>query len=524
MIQLQVFLSILVISLIIMKPIKIEFINHLVNKFDKYNIFFFILITLIILFLRLYNLTSIPKGINIDEAGLIYDTMSISKDGVDRYGISYPIYLNNYGQGMSVLYLYLNMLFSFSKVTLFKTRFIIASLSVLMAIISYFIVRMEYEKKYALLAYFLIATLPYFVMASRWALDCNLMIIFTTFTLFLFLKSIQKDSAIYYLLTGILFGITLYSYALAYLILPIFISISIIYLFIYKKISFKNIFVMLLPIIIFAIPLLLFIAVNNNLLSEFKLFGVFSISKIIEYRSSEISLNNISTNINVFKIYLLGLQWDFSVIRQFTTIYYFSIPLILYGVYKSILKIKKGYSQDSIMLIYLFSAIMVTLVIENPNISKSNFVYFSLIYFLISGLSNLNKKNNLTILIVISYILLSFVFTNYYFRVYANFNLTFFENDIYEVIDYLEENNEKGPIFIDMGNNYMAQIPIMISLNSSYKEHNYSEIENYDLYLNTSINYAYYLFRSDKYEDLKIKLRYDGYKVKDISGFEVYYK
>ena len=48
---------------------------------------------------RTIGLGKIPIGINVDEAGTMYDAYTIANYGTDRFGNAYPVYFINYGGG-----------------------------------------------------------------------------------------------------------------------------------------------------------------------------------------------------------------------------------------------------------------------------------------------------------------------------------------------------------------------------------------------------------------------------------------
>ena len=76
------------------------------EKVDKYII---ILVTVMLfgIITRVVGLGQIPIGINVDEAGTMYDAYAIANYGTDRFGNIYPVYMINYGGGQSALYTYL---------------------------------------------------------------------------------------------------------------------------------------------------------------------------------------------------------------------------------------------------------------------------------------------------------------------------------------------------------------------------------------------------------------------------------
>ena len=64
----------------------------------------------IAVFMRLYHIETVPYGVHIDEAGMGYDAWCMANYGVDRFQMSYPVYLTNFGGGQSSLYAFLCML------------------------------------------------------------------------------------------------------------------------------------------------------------------------------------------------------------------------------------------------------------------------------------------------------------------------------------------------------------------------------------------------------------------------------
>ena len=80
------------------------------KQIDKYTIIL-ILIMLIGIITRIIGLGKIPIGINVDEAGTMYDAYTIANYGTDRFGNTYPVYMINYGGGQSALYTYLASIF-----------------------------------------------------------------------------------------------------------------------------------------------------------------------------------------------------------------------------------------------------------------------------------------------------------------------------------------------------------------------------------------------------------------------------
>ena len=180
------------------------------------------LIFLLFLFTRLYRLSAVPRGIHVDEAGMAFDALCLAWQGTDRYGLAWPIYLTNYGGGQSALYAYLaaaaiRLLNHFSP-TVFRLPAVMGGLMAL--VFSMLTLRRSMGRKAALAGGLLTVICPYFLMASRWGLDCNLMLGFSAMSLWLLTEAALSGKKWLYALSGLSFGLHLYSYAIAFAVRP----------------------------------------------------------------------------------------------------------------------------------------------------------------------------------------------------------------------------------------------------------------------------------------------------------------
>ena len=63
------------------------------NFVKKYALAFAIIVTAVLaLVLRLIMIGDIPRGWNVDEAGIAYDAWCIAKYGVDRFRYPYQVF------------------------------------------------------------------------------------------------------------------------------------------------------------------------------------------------------------------------------------------------------------------------------------------------------------------------------------------------------------------------------------------------------------------------------------------------
>lgn len=263
------------------------------SKKLKLNIICIFLIMLLAIFLRAYKLEQIPDGVNVDEAGMAYDAFCLANFRVDRALNKLPVYFVNFGGGQSVLYGYITAIFikvfGFKLFSMRITAVIFNSIAILLC---YFMIKKHIGEKSALLVTLLLAINPWNIMSSRWGLDCNLLAPCLIISLFFLLKA-QKWYE--YVFAGIAIGITLYTYALSYAIIPIFLILLLGYMLYTKKITFKNIIILGIPIFIFALPLMLMILVNNGIINQIN--WIITIPKLPNYRGSEISLGNVIPNL-----------------------------------------------------------------------------------------------------------------------------------------------------------------------------------------------------------------------------------
>ena len=81
---------------------------------------------------------------------------------------------------------------------------------------------------------------------------------------------VKAKSKKMFLLSGVLFGITLYTYALSYIIIPIILLLLLGYKIYIKRIKISDIVVLFIPLIVLAIPLTLEILVNLGVINEIK--------------------------------------------------------------------------------------------------------------------------------------------------------------------------------------------------------------------------------------------------------------
>ncbi len=417
-------LVILAILLIILALFKKEKNNNVVFDFvNKHYKLCLMFVFILFLFSRLYLFGMVPNTMHIDEASLAYNAYSIVTDGVDRYTNLFPIYFMNFEGGQSALYTYLAALFiklfGYSVITVRLPALIFGFLTL---VFGYLLAKEVAGRKMGILVAFLITICPYFIQASRWGLDCNLMLGMFTMSSYLLLKAINSENKFKFLLAGCMFGLTFYSYALSYLLVPLCLLLVLIYLIYTKKINFKNFLCFVCPLIILALPLILNVLINMGLIGEIHT-RFFSIPKMRSDRVSEIGFSNLLENLFDLKNYLIGDGILFNAIPTYGPLYLFSVPFVLFGIFicfkKLIISLKEKYFCNySYILILFFSFVLGLLLIFNAKyLNKGNALFIVLVIFLAIGLAFCFKRLKYSFLILILYLIYFGSFLNNYFYV-----------------------------------------------------------------------------------------------------------
>lgn len=437
------------------------------NKLAKINlnVVCIIFIMLLAIYLRTYKIEQIPRGVNVDEAGMAYDAFCLANFRVDRALNKLPVYFVNFGGGQSVLYGYITAifikLFDFRLLSMRITAVIFNSIAILLC---YFMIKKHIGEKSALLVTFLLTINPWNMMSSRWGLDCNLFAPCLIISLFFLLKA-QKWYD--YILAGIAIGITLYTYALSYVIVPIFLILLLSYMLYPKRITFKNVILLGVPVFILAVPLMLMILVNNGIINQIN--WIITIPKLPKYRGSEISLGNVIPNLKSLYTIFVYDDLPFNSLPKYGTLYNFAIILAVFGfiieIYNFVKNIKnKKFTANSAILLLFIASFSFMMCISDLNISKSNSIYFPLIFFEYSCIhfiykmqnqkicKDLNIKNKVKILIcrfiliviAILYVINFVSFSKFYFTRYeiVYSQQQFFEKDLLQVLEQVNGRTE----------------------------------------------------------------------------------
>lgn len=216
---------------------------------NKNNILIFSLILLLAIFLRSYQITSLPPSLNWDEVSIGYNAYSIFKTGRDEWGQFLPLSFRAFGDYKLPLYIYLDVPFvailGLNEIAV-RLPSVIAGIGV---VVFTFLILKELTKSIylSLWGMFMSAILPWLVIFSRIALEANVALFLTTASFYLFLLSQRKKKLLP--LSAILLGLSTFSYNSSRVLILPFVILAAIFLF--KSSKIKEIFVTLVILLIF---------------------------------------------------------------------------------------------------------------------------------------------------------------------------------------------------------------------------------------------------------------------------------
>ena len=418
------FLTILLMVFVIYKAIdktpketkKYEEVKH------KWAIFIFIL--LLGACVRLIGLDKLPAGFNQDEASIAYDAYSLLENGYDRNGYVYPVYPVAWGGGHGPFYMYFSMIFmKLLGPTVFAFRLGNAILSVIALACAYFMLSKMFKTKYALIGMFVLAISPWNIMLSRWGLDANplpsLFLIATT----LLIYAIDKKSTWLYAVSAGMYSVSLYAYASAYIIVPLFLLFSIVYLLVKKKITVKQLIISGIVFVLIAIPLGTFWIINFLDLEEITT-KYFSIPKLSTLRSE--SAFNFSRGgigvwfesiIDYLELVILLKADDVmsNSIYEYGIYYMFAMILSVIGIVITTIKCKnKEFNYEYIVMCIFVAATIFTLMI-GVNINRIHIIYIPILFFILKTIEWIGERSSKLLTVVIVMFIITFgCFIRYY--------------------------------------------------------------------------------------------------------------
>ncbi len=407
--------------------------NKYINRFDKFfennqKLIMKIIFAVIMLSgiaARVWQFGTVPGDINQDEAFAGYEAYSLLNFGKDSSGYVFPVYMTTWGSGMNVLETMLMIpfiaIFGLKTWVIRIPQLLIACLTIW---VIYLIVKEIIDEKAALACMFLTAVAPWHIFMSRWALESNLAPGFLVFGLYFFIRGLKN--AKYFILSAVMYGLSLYCYATIWPFVPFILLLQLVYCIVYKKIKIcKETVISAVILLVFALPLVLFLMINKGYIDEIRL-PFMSIPKLVYMRDSEISFAHIPENFNnLCKIIFTqtdGLPWNST--AHSGLFYKCTLPFFFVGLFYYIKRIAAGikskeFHYDIFIIIQLLAGLILGVLIS-VNINRVNSLWLPVIIISATGIWYICRLLNMKLLIAafVIYSILFIRFENYYFTEY----------------------------------------------------------------------------------------------------------
>jgi len=435
-----------------------------IHKGPKYGINILV-IALMLLggILRIMFLGSVPGGMHQDEAFVAWNAFAMLKEGMDSAGHHFPVYMADWGDGHSALYVWLLMpVFALVKgnITPALCRIPQVFISIMTLWTTFCLLKRLKDFRTGLWGLFLLTICPWHIMMSRWGLDANLAPGFLIFGLYFFVRGIEQEK--FLPLSGFFYGLSLYSYAMVWPVVPFILLLQISYCIYHKKIRLNG-WCLLSALILFfmALPLLLFVLVNSQILPEIRLFFL-TIPKMEGYRGAEIVLcpeqmwKNLRNTLKILICQNTGSPYDF--LLPWGLFYDIGRIFIVIGAIALLVRLfnslgKKEFVSDYFLFAQLAGGVLCGILIT-AKMHQINCLYIPLVLCEAYGVQTILKilrKKTIVLehmaswgLITLYLICLS-LFQKDYYTIYRQTAGAYFGEGIEECVEYaLEQCEQKG--------------------------------------------------------------------------------
>lgn len=397
----------------------------------------FWLIMALAAFLRLYQFPNTPAGIWVDEATEGYDAYALLQHGTDRWGNPFPVYFPGWGSGQNALQAYLSIPFiKIFGLSVLSIRILPDLLGILAVYLLYLTVKKIYGTNTALLASLLLATLPWYVMASRWSLESNLLPFFFLLSVFTLIYCYDSPHRRRWIPISLIpMAISFYAYGTSIIPISIFLILFIIFqhkTILKEKVSFAISMVLFLLV---ASPFLLYVVENEILHKPLRSLAHLPIT--IPYLPLN-RLDEVNQGLSHSSILLTNLhfviggyvdQWLLNSVPWISPLGWLVPSFAVLGVYFSL----KDHPLSRNHFVFWLVGMLPTFVLFLFTVHRSNALYIPLIVLSAYGIVSLlkpiqpgNSQAIVSFLLIGSLFFPNIVFSRYYFTTYNNDNAASF--------------------------------------------------------------------------------------------------
>lgn len=339
--------------------------------------------------------------------------------------------------------------------------------------------------RFARIGTLILAVMPWDIMMSRWALNCNYLTPFLLFGL-LFLVKARKHDSRYLLLSMLFYGLSLYCYAATWIVMLLLILGAYFwYWYLTRKIDICF-FLSIVILAALAIPLILFCLVNIGYLVPIT-GGFLDIPRMPSFRSGEMSLNpkdmlrNLYTSLCSFLSQNDGRVMDTT--ETFGLFYKYSDLLMIPGIALSLYRMHREHrcGAEAIEFLQLFCGLILCALLQETYFSRVNIMLLPMTYFLCVGVEETITAfyDKAKYILVFVYVISCFAFFGYYITDYDDLVAKTVDAPLREALAYtdtIRDEDDAICVLSDIGTPlflFYDEVPtdLYLDTSSSGREH-----------------------------------------------------
>lgn len=380
--------------------------NKIREFFERYNFIFLAALAVLFIHSRYKYLGEISYYLHIDELEAAYESICLAFFGTDSSNTGLHLVFTGLGKGHSAVPVYLGAILMRLKGGLFSIklyRLISVAGGLFGLLFSYLVIeKLTGKKTYAFLEALLVTTLPVFFIANRACVEDYFYLYIVPAAVYFLLRGGAIGKLYPWLISGCLFALIVLSTKTAYITVPLFMIGSFLYLALYRRCTIREAVCFFTP----AVLCIAALAVEGNWY---------------------LNMHFAAFRVNVMNI--KALLWDdshpFNISSTFGTMYVFSIPVIIVGVYVTLKKvyisIKNKVFEPMVLIWELLIVVLgCGLFTDKADIQAVNALYFSISVLLTEGLVYISENLRFSYIIAVAAYIITFGFFTHYY--YENFN------------------------------------------------------------------------------------------------------
>ena len=404
--------------------------------------------------LRLLFLGNVPDGMHQDESTVAWNAFAMFHEGIDSAGNHFPVYVADWGDGHSPLYVWLLMpllALNGGHVVPFVSRLPQAIVSIFTLWTVYCLMKRLFGRTAGLWSLFVLTVCPWHIMMSRWGLDANLAPGFLIFGLYFFILGLEQRK--FLLLSGLFYGLSLHAYVLTWPIVPVMLILQILYCLVHKKLRVDRWSVIAsLILFVLALPLMLFMLINSDVIPEISLPFI-SIPRMGGYRGAEVALSipemwtNLRQTLSLLWHQDTGVPYD--ILLPWGFFYNIGRIFMVFGIIALLVRLVAGFRKRAFVMEYfLFVQLVgggITCLLVTAGMHRINALYIPLvlaqaygIYTLIELLHSRRKQlaQIVSVCIAAVYLFCLVMFQRDYYTDYRQVAAAYYGDGLQECVDF----------------------------------------------------------------------------------------